>query len=1412
MQDDTRKALQSAGQSFSGLAKQMQQFQSTVNSANQAMAKQGTQAAKTSAQVARSTRATQQASQSQAVLAQRFREAASAVAVLDGPLGGVASRFSSFGTLVRSSGVQLAAYAVGVSAVVFSLRQLLTVGSGFETQMLTIENLLRTTGRTATMTSAQINDMAYSLADSTLASTTAARQAAQQLLTFRHVGVETFERTLVAAQDLAANGFVTLEGGAVAIARAFQDPVNGLQALRRAGIIFSDTQKREINALIEDGKSLEAQFRILEEIEKRVGGSGAVQGQGSAGAWDSLVESIQSFIETFTTASGVLGRTTTIIGGITEGVKALTENMDQVILVTQSLTTAFAVLTGIKLAGYLLGIGKAALLALAPMKLLNLVMKLNPALAIAGAIAAAAAALVYFKDTTVSFGGETVRVRDIVAAAWEVIKEGFSAAVDMAVSAAGSVAEAWDVSTEFVSENFGGLFRLITTLLNRSIGAFVAMARGANNAVKLMRDAFWALFDDIMSRAGNVAEAMRALLRGDFSAAAEFASRTWSDEFGFDLSQRLGEIGSQLGEDFAFDYVGAAGEAIADGWDRIAGGAAGSAYQRFLARVKKQAEEAGISVGEALAAAGGADAFDADREFNLEALEKLRDKLQTAQRNAQEYQSSVRVLNTALRLGNIELDEYNRLLGLTELRYGQASDAIGQFVRNKEIEIRTIGMEESQRRVVLELIKLENDAIAAGLDIRDAEVRARLQQAAALAAQAEAARLAAAEAEDARKQAEQALKAWNAMVGGMQLDLDIARLRGRYAEADARAMRQLNQLKQQGVEVTTDMTEAVKEYHRAMQEATGDAFDGFQRWVESIKDAEEALEDIKFEFASGLSDAINDALWGGMDSFEKFFQNIGKMITKSIIDRMMADMMTGFLGMQPDRRETAADRAQAALDKLAGIGDMMTQVMNVQAAQVNLNGADLMGIASGINRESMSAVGISPHLFHGNPAAGTGGLSSRVSLDTAQMSRMADGIREAAAVLHMEPEWLATIISYETAGTFDPMKLGPTTQHGRHRGLIQFGEPQARQFGVDFSSVEAAIESQLGANGAVVRYFQNAFDGRMDMRDADFANFYAAVNAGDPRRLLASDANNGGAPGTVLDKVNNQMDGHRANAAALLGMNPQMSELELEQMEAAIASANAQLEQITASHQQYQESLAAAQGATDQATTATQSIQQMGDALPQVDNGLRQAAQAARDMAPPMSAASTALRDAGLSAQQSAASAQIAQTGLTGMNATMQQVSGQTGAVGGAIVSMIQQIMSAAGMGGFAPILGMLFHTGGKVGSASNPTRKVSSALFANAPRFHNGLKNDEYPAILQRGERVLTADQDNRMMSILGAVAQAGDSRASMWGGGGGGGGRPVTINYNISTPDAGGFRRTQTQIDSRAATAMRRAEARSN
>jgi len=89
------------------------------------------------------------------------------------------------------------------------------------------------------------------------------------------------------------------------------------------------------------------------------------------------------------------------------------------------------------------------------------------------------------------------------------------------------------------------------------------------------------------------------------------------------------------------------------------------------------------------------------------------------------------------------------------------------------------------------------------------------------------------------------------------------------------------------------------------------------------------------------------------------------------------------------------------------------------------------------------------------------------------------------------------------------------------------------------------------------------------------------------------------------------------------------------------------------------------------------------------------------------------------------------------------------------------------------------------VGGGTAPQRMVPAMAFAAAPRMHSGgwagLKPDEVPAILQKGERVLSRRE----------TAQYGAGSAQ-------------NITINIQTRDAESFRQSRTQVSADIARAV--------
>ncbi|MCP4309494.1 MAG: hypothetical protein GY788_32390, partial [bacterium] len=151
-----------------------------------------------------------------------FSNAAKSISVVHGPLGGVASRVSGIGSILSSVNPLLAGTSLAMTGLGFAAYKALTAFQAFETQQLVTEQVLRTTGSSAGRTASQIEALAQSVGMTTLASITGAREAATQLLTFRSISGETFDRTLRLSQDLAAVGFGSLSSAAKQLGKALE--------------------------------------------------------------------------------------------------------------------------------------------------------------------------------------------------------------------------------------------------------------------------------------------------------------------------------------------------------------------------------------------------------------------------------------------------------------------------------------------------------------------------------------------------------------------------------------------------------------------------------------------------------------------------------------------------------------------------------------------------------------------------------------------------------------------------------------------------------------------------------------------------------------------------------------------------------------------------------------------------------------------------------------------------------------------------------------------------------------------------------------------------------------------------------------------------------------------------------------
>ena len=222
------------------------------------------------------------------------QQAAGGARALSGELGTVRD---FLGGVVTGAGAAVAAF-VSFQAIAATLRGTVLAFAEAERQQLVLRQTIQATGGAAGQTAESIERMVQRQARAGAASEEAVRGAATQLLTFRSVSGEVFERTLNAAVDLSAVGFGSVQSAAVQLGKAMEDPVKGLSSLTEVGVSFTAQQKQVIQSLVDTGRTAEAQALILEAVEGQVGGAGAAQGAGLTGAFRALGHELGEFGET----------------------------------------------------------------------------------------------------------------------------------------------------------------------------------------------------------------------------------------------------------------------------------------------------------------------------------------------------------------------------------------------------------------------------------------------------------------------------------------------------------------------------------------------------------------------------------------------------------------------------------------------------------------------------------------------------------------------------------------------------------------------------------------------------------------------------------------------------------------------------------------------------------------------------------------------------------------------------------------------------------------------------------------------------------------------------------------------------------------------------------------------------------
>lgn len=158
--------------------------------------------------------------------------------------------------------------------------------------------VIQSTGAAAGVTADQVERLANGLSRVAGVDDEVIQSAENVLLTFRSVGKQVFPDAIKAALDMSAALGTDLQGSVIQLGKALNDPVQGMTALRRVGVSFTEEQQAQIRVLQQSGDLLGAQRLILNELKSEFGGAAAA----GATATDRLSVAFKNLEESLGTA------------------------------------------------------------------------------------------------------------------------------------------------------------------------------------------------------------------------------------------------------------------------------------------------------------------------------------------------------------------------------------------------------------------------------------------------------------------------------------------------------------------------------------------------------------------------------------------------------------------------------------------------------------------------------------------------------------------------------------------------------------------------------------------------------------------------------------------------------------------------------------------------------------------------------------------------------------------------------------------------------------------------------------------------------------------------------------------------------------------------------------------------------
>lgn len=136
-----------------------------------------------------------------------------------------------------------------------------------------LKSTLEATGATAWTTFQELEEMASGLQQKTNFAASSIESMQSVLLGFRNITGETFGEATKAILDMATVMKMDLSSAAQSIGKALDDPIHGMDSLKKQGFNFTAAQKKVIQSFLDAGDAASAQKIILDELNVTFGGA-----------------------------------------------------------------------------------------------------------------------------------------------------------------------------------------------------------------------------------------------------------------------------------------------------------------------------------------------------------------------------------------------------------------------------------------------------------------------------------------------------------------------------------------------------------------------------------------------------------------------------------------------------------------------------------------------------------------------------------------------------------------------------------------------------------------------------------------------------------------------------------------------------------------------------------------------------------------------------------------------------------------------------------------------------------------------------------------------------------------------------------------------------------------------------------